>query len=50
MWWATDDDLSTERAWEHALLSNFVRAQKQLTLTERAFGRPRVFRIESVDE
>jgi hypothetical protein len=47
LWWATDDgSLTPERLWEQAILANVERAQEQLMATERAYGRPRAFRIE----
>ena len=50
VWWATDDaDATTEELFEAALLRNLVRAQDQIVNTERAFGPPRTFRIETVD-
>jgi hypothetical protein len=46
MWWIGDDPASTEMLWERAILANWERAQRQLLATERAYGEPRVLRIE----
>lgn len=46
MWWICDEP-STKSVWDRALQLQFEATQEQLLATERAYGAPRYFRIES---
>jgi hypothetical protein len=45
MWWIMDDFVSTEKSWDNSIMNNFYREEKQLLLTERAYGEKRCLTI-----
>lgn len=50
MWWMSEKNLQTPQIWNKIILSNLENMQKELLLTEKAFGNKRKFLVKFQSE